>query len=144
MSAAFALVDAGAGINASSARSHVGLALLASAVASVTRDVSWGDESVASRDPDATEASPRCVFAAAFATATGAARLATPWVSTISATAANSLDARGPRVAAALRATPSAPRASCASADARSDIARDGTRVARAGATRVNPCDVTD
>ena len=126
-----ALVDAGAVLGASSARST--FASVASVVDSATKDAA-GADAADSRDADAIGRARRVSWAA-FVAAPGAARLATPPVSTISATAFSSLDARGPRVAAALRATPSAPRASCASAEARSDIARGGSRVARADAS---------
>jgi hypothetical protein len=67
----------------------------------------------------------------------GAARLATPPVSTISATAVNSFDARGPLAASPLRATPKTPRASRAIADAPCAISfvRDDVVATRASAS---------
>ena len=62
-----------------------------------------------------------------------ARRASTPPVSTISATAFSSLDARGPRVAAALRATPSAPRGD-APARKRGPTSRVEARASRADA----------
>jgi hypothetical protein len=123
-----ALVDAGAilGMSASSARSTF------ASVASV-KDAAGAYAADGCRDADAIgRAESRVSWAALEDARSRAARLATPRVSTISATAFISLDARGPRVAAALRATPSAPRASCASAEARSDIARGGGSASRA------------
>ena len=142
---ASATVDAGAirELSDTSALSRAVFAFLVSVIASETKDIASGRDSTKSRGADAAGGARR-VSSAAFKTAApGAARLATPPVSTISANEAISLDARGPRVAAALRATPSAPRASCASAEWRSDIARGGSRVARAEATRVAREDTT-
>jgi hypothetical protein len=141
---AFAAVDAGAIRERGwSALSRAVFASLVSVIASETKDTASGRDSTESRGTDAAGGARRVSSAAFKAAAPGAARLATPPVSTISANEAISLDASGPRVAAALRATPSAPRASCASAEARSDIARVGSRVARAEASRVAREDTT-
>ena len=141
---ASATVDAGAIRDCGwSALSRAVFASLVSVIASETKDIASGRDSTESRGADAAGGARRVSSAAFKAAAPGAARLATPSVSTISANEAISLDARGPRVAAALRATPSAPRASCASAEWRSDIARGGSRVARAEATRVAREDTT-